>query len=308
MQKDESGRPIFLLELGKAIRANSRAEMEKTLQHSIRSAEIAESIGDLRAWGTAIDLAAWAQQSLCRLEEAVETRREMISVGEEASDPQVVCWALFGLGPTQIRLGQIDEAINNLIQAIDIADELPDHRTKVTAGAWLARTYVAKGDLDQALKVLELSQESSAALGANIAFSSYLNNALAETYLTYAEGSTGETSQDWLRKAKRTCREALKSTRNNWVLLPEALQFQGRYEWLNGNPDTARKWWQQGLEKAQVIDDPYFQGKIHLEIGQRTGDRKHLQAAESILEEIGSELLLEQARLALSNLEENEQL
>jgi len=301
-QKDNTGQPIFLLELGKSIRYNAQAELEKSLVHGMRAAEMAEGIGDIRAWGTAMDMVAWAEQALCRLDEAVETRLEMISVGEESSDPQVVCWSLFGLGVTQIRIGQIDEAINNLQKSIDIAADLPDHRTKVTALAWLARGFVAKGDLNQALEVVLESQEASASLGANVAFSSYLGNSLSEIYLESAETSTGRARQDWLQKAKKTCRQALKLTKNSRILLPEALQFQGRYEWLDDNPNAAQKWWRQALEKAQEIKDPYFQGKIHFEIGQRTGDRAHLLKAESILEEIGSAFYLERTRTALANL------
>jgi class 3 adenylate cyclase len=47
------------------------------------------------------------------------------------------------------------------------------------------------------------------------------------------------------------------------------------------------------------------EGMDHLEIGRCSGDRKHLQQAESILEEIGSVFDLADSRKALSNLTGN---
>ncbi len=47
------------------------------------------------------------------------------------------------------------------------------------------------------------------------------------------------------------------------------------------------------------------EGMDHLEIGRCSDDRKHLQQAESILEEIGSVFDLADAREALSNLTGN---
>ncbi len=152
---------------------------------------------------------------------------------------------------------------------------------------------------------LETSKGASLILGANIVFAQYLNNGFSEAYLTAAERATGKSKQEWLKKARQTCREALKATKKNWVILPETLMFQGRYEWLRGKSGAALKWWQQGLGKAQEINDPYFEGMIHLEIGQRTGDRAHLQRAASILEDIGSLFYLEMTREALANLGED---
>jgi class 3 adenylate cyclase len=47
------------------------------------------------------------------------------------------------------------------------------------------------------------------------------------------------------------------------------------------------------------------EGMVHLEIGRCSGDRKHLQQAESILEEIGSVFDLAAAREASANLRGN---
>jgi tetratricopeptide (TPR) repeat protein len=291
--------------LSLAIRYNFRGNAEKSLKHSNLASEIAQSTGDLRGWGSARDLVAWAQHTQCKLSDAVTTWLEMISVGEEGSDRQVICWGFSGLGTTQRRLGQLDEAIDNLQRSIEIAQELPDYRTQVTAGAWLGRCYLAKGELEQAFMVLETSQEASSAPGAIGAFATYLYNGLSEAYLLAAESSTGKTRQEWLEKAKKSCRKNLKPAKNSRIPLPEALMFQGRYEWLRGKPASAEKWWRQAFEAAQNINDPFMEASLLLEMGQRLGDRDYLQRAESILEVIGAEFDLKLVREALVNLRGN---
>jgi class 3 adenylate cyclase/tetratricopeptide (TPR) repeat protein len=298
-------RPVYLLELSLAIHYNFRGNAEKSLKHSNLASEIAQSTGDLRGWGSARDLVAWAQHTQCKLSDAVTTWLEMISVGEEGSDRQVICWGFSGLGTTQRRLGQLDEAIDNLQRSIEIAQELPDYRTQVTAGAWLGRCYLAKGELEQAFMVLETSQEASSAPGAVGTFATYLYNGLSEAYLLAAENSTGKTRQEWLKKAKKTCRKNLKPAKNSRIPLPEALMFQGRYEWLRGKPAVAEKWWRQALEAAQNINDPFMEAALLLEMGQQLGDCDYLQRAESILEVIGAEFDLKLVREALANLRGN---
>jgi class 3 adenylate cyclase/tetratricopeptide (TPR) repeat protein len=298
-------RPVYLLELSLAIHYNFRGNAEKSLKHSNLASEIAQSTGDLRGWGSARDLVAWAQHTQCKFSETIETWQEMISVGEEGSDRQVICWGYSGLGTTQRRLGQIDEAIDNLQRSLEIAQELPDFRTQVTASAWMGRCYLAKGDLEQAFKVFQISQEASSAPGAVGAFSIYLYNGLSEAYLFAAENSTGKIRQEWLKKAKKTCRKNLKPAKNSRIPLPEALMFQGRYEWLRGKPAAAEKWWHQSLEAAKKINDPFMEATLLMEMGQRLGNLDHLQRAESILEEIGAEFDLKLVREALANLEGN---
>jgi len=51
------------------------------------------------------------------------------------------------------------------------------------------------------------------------------------------------------------------------------------------------------------MGERYFEGIIHLEIGDRLGDREHLLRAASIFEEIGAELNLVKTREALANLD-----
>ncbi|MBP1701931.1 MAG: Serine/threonine protein kinase, partial [Chloroflexi bacterium] len=237
------------------------------------------------------------------LVESVETSEEIIAIGEEGSDRQLITWGLFGLGAAQKRLGRIDDSIASSRRSIEVAEEVPDYSTQAGAGSWLARCYLIKGELERALLVAETSQVILTAHKVWVN-KPYVYEGVAETYLMAAENSTGKIRQDWLKKARQSCREALKSANINRPSLPDALMFRGRYEWLRGKPGVARKWWQKALAEAHRTGERYIEGTVHLEAGRRLRNREQLLQAESILKEIGAEYDLAAAREATANLRE----
>jgi len=297
-------RPIFQLDWSQAFHYNINADWGKSIHHARRAAEIAQTTGDLRSWGSGMDLTSWALQSQGKLIEALDTSQEMIEVAEEGSDQQVLCWGLLGIGVIRKRLGRIDEAISDLELAVEVSEEVPDYHSQVAASGWLGRCYVAKGELEQALSVLDTSQEVLSASGVVIEIA-ILGNGFSEVYLAAAERSTGKEKKDWLKKAKRSCRHTLKAAKRYRPPLMDAQLFQGRYEWLRGNSSAAQKWWRKALEETRQKSDRYEEGIVHLEIGRYMGDRDHLQQAESILAEVGAEFDLAAAREALGKLAES---
>jgi tetratricopeptide (TPR) repeat protein len=295
-------RPIFQLDWSRAFHYNSNTDWEKSILHAQRAAEIAQSTGDLRSWGSGMDLTAWALHSQGKLTEALEISLEMIEVAEEGSDLQVLCWGLLGLGVTKKRLGQIDEAINDLERAIEVSEEVPDYHTQVAASGWVGRCYIAREEFDQAFVRLEASQKVLSAHGVLIEIP-ILGNGFSEAYLAAAERSAGKDRQEWLKKAKRSCRDTLKAAKRYRPPLMDAQLFQGRYQWLQGNFKAAEKWWGSAMEESLRAGDRYGEGIIHLEIGRRHGDREHLQQAEAILGEIGAEFDLPKVKEAQENLQ-----
>ncbi len=122
-----------------------------------------------------------------------------------------------------------------------------------------------------------------------------LNN-MAETYLWLAEQG-GELQKNMsLKKAKSTCHAALREGAKMHPKLPKAMRLQGTYEWLRGKHAAAQKWWQKSLTEAERMGLQYDVGMVHLEMGQRLGERAHMEQAEAISAEIGAELDLAKAR------------
>ncbi len=295
-------RPVFEAELSQYFQYYLLGDMSRALEHGQRSVQSANNTGNLRDWGRAKISVASAQVYLSRLVEAVETCRELIAVAEEGSYPHNVSWGLFMLGAAQRRLGQIDEAISSLQHAKEVAKQVPDYIVQLSAGGELIRCYLVKGELENAFFEIEASNELLS-VTAIISNHPLLGNGTSAAYLEAAERAKGNARQEWLKKARRSCRVMLKLTRNNLVTLPDALLLQGRYEWLRGNQNEAGKWWGKAMDESRRLKDPYMEGMVHLEIGRRTGDRDHLQQAETILIEIGAKFDLAKTREELANLD-----
>jgi len=125
-------------------------------------------------------------------------------------------------------------------------------------------------------------------------------NALALAYLVAAEQAVGFDRLSWMRKARRACRAALKQGKAFCGGMPEAMRLQGRYAWLKGRRRAAQRWWQRSLVLAETLGARYHLAMTHLEIGERLGDRAHLERAEALLVETGTQEDLARAQELLA--------
>jgi len=273
-------------------------EWDAVIEFAQRAAEIFRDAGDWRKWGFPayqMFLTRFYQGDLAR---ALAHNRELVRVGQERVDPQVQCWGLSAQGVVQQRLGELDEAIVTLQEAIELAKAIPDHAFRISALADLGRCYLRQGDLEGGLAMLQESQEFYAPYLGGDSYAS-LRNGLVEAYLLAAEQGDKTERADWLKRARRACKDALRQGKAFRPGLPEAMRLRGTYDCLNGKPGAAQKWWQRSLALAEEMGQRYDLGVTHLEMGQRLGQRVHLERAEIILAEIGAEWDLTRVREAI---------
>ena len=194
-------------------------------------------------------------------------------------------------------MGRLNEAVAALQEATELAEAISDYVGCIWAGGELGRCYLRQGKLEQAVTALEAGQQfyvEHPTRGGGVGISLY--NGLAEAYLLAAEQGDKTEKADWLKKAKCACRDALKQAKAARQVLPETIRLQGTYEWLRRKPAAARKWWQRSLALAEELGQRYDVGMTLLEMGQRLGERAHLERAEAILAEIDAERDLARAR------------
>jgi tetratricopeptide (TPR) repeat protein len=276
------------------------AGWDTAIEHSLRAAELSWEIGDLRLWGWLVYQVAITLSYQGNLSQALIHCQDLIRFGQEGADSLLHCMGLAAQGFAQWRLGQFDEAIPALQKAIELARAIPAPSFCTSAGADLGRCYLRQGDLGQALTALRTSQGFYVEYFGGDAYAS-LRNGSAEAYLLAAEQGDKTEKDDWLKKSKRACRDSLKLGRVFHPALPEAMRLQGTYEWLRGKSAPAQKWWQRSLALAEERGQHYDLGMTHLEMGQRLGERIHLERAEAILAEIGAARDLARAREALGD-------
>jgi len=228
--------------------------------------------------------------------------QELAQRGQAGADLQTQCWGLYTQGRAQWRLGNFDQAIASLQEAIQIAEAIPSHGVLIGASGDLAQCHLRQGQLEKALSTLQICQKLYIEHSVGWGHETPLFNGLAEGYLLAAERSDTTNRAGWLKKAENACRNAIGRGKITRFALPEALRLQGTYEWLRSKPSVAKKWWQRSLALAEKMGQRYDLGMAHLEVGQRLGDREHLERAEAMFREVGAEWDLKRAQQALEKL------
>jgi class 3 adenylate cyclase/tetratricopeptide (TPR) repeat protein len=298
-------RPVPELDVSFAAYFNMLSDLKKMQEHAQQGMEIARKAGNLRQWALSKSNLVWSLWGRAEYDRATDECEQLLQAAEDSSDQQMAVWGMLAEGCIHLRRGLAKDAIASFQRGIEIAEELPDYLSLSGLSGWMGRSYLTLGKVEQAIDLMEgIEQLLSNQIGLLPGYA-YLGNGLAEAYLTKAERSDGQVRLTWLKKTHPILRRTLKDARRNRMVLPDALMFQGRYEWLHGKPKKAQEWWARALAQAEDTGLRYQEGEVHLEIGRRLGDRHHLMKAESILEEIGAELVLAAAREALANLGES---
>ena len=275
-------------------------QLNKAVEHGLKGAEAVRGGGNwnLTLWGLSNLYASWAYSYQGDFSSARVIVQQLVRFGQDAGDPDIWCVGLTGLGSIQERKGEFEESIANLNKAIELAEAVPNHTIRVVAGCALAGCYSRLGDLEKSLHVLMENDNYRATRGVK-GLNFMITKGFLETYLAAAEQAVGKKKEEWLRKAKRVRREALRLAKVYRYFLPGAMMLQGKYEWLMGRPSFAEEWWQKSLKAAEEMGMRYDMGMTHLEMGKRLKDRAHLEKAEAIFAEIGAEFDLQEARKLL---------
>ncbi|MGZ3495635.1 MAG: tetratricopeptide repeat protein, partial [Thermodesulfobacteriota bacterium] len=274
--------------------------LNKATEHSLKGGETYRKGGywNLHGWGLANWFIIGSHFYQGDFHKASVYAKDLARFGQDAGDLQILCWALVCLGNVQIRMGCFNEADANLKRAIELSELIPDHFFRVHAGYGLGRSYLFQHDLGQALAVLVETERFRVEKNVKWRFP-FLFNGLVWAYLLAAEQSDQNERKNWLRKAGRSCREALGQGKKYRIGLAEAMRLKGTYEWLRHKPASAQKCWQKSLGLAEKMGMRCELGMIYLEMGQRLKERVHLEKAETIFSEIGAEWDLGQTRKLL---------
>ena len=83
---------------------------------------------------------------------ALAYAQDLVRFGQDADDPQLLCWGLSALGHVHLRKGDLVQAIANLSEAIKLAEAIADYRWSGIR-RFLRRCYICQGNLDQPLSV-----------------------------------------------------------------------------------------------------------------------------------------------------------
>jgi tetratricopeptide (TPR) repeat protein len=267
-----------------------QGDIDKSIESTSRSIEFYSKAGDLRLIGQVKSGIAFELFQKGDLSQLAMIGEELVRLGQESNVAVSWCHGLHFQGVILRLQGKMDQAIQIQKQASQMAEKVMDFQSQVLTRAELALCYLYSGLLAEALPLLRELEDCKR--GYNFLLPHVVIRIIcAQTtaYLTTAEGSSGADRDKWLRESNRVCRELTKSSKSFPVYLSEALFFKGKYEWLRGKTDKARRYWHSSLAEAESLGMSYNLAMAHFELGYRFGDREHLEKARAIFSDIGAE-------------------
>lgn len=279
-------------------------QLGTAVEHSLKGADIARRGGywNLNLWAGLNVFATLSCALRGDLDRASTMAHELVRFGRDANDPEIWCAGLLSLGWVQELRGEFEASLANLNKAIERAEAVSSHLFRILAGSRLGRCYSRLGDLERSITVLKQAEDYRVVHSVK-GWEYAIPLELFTTFLAAAEQGAGADKEEYLRGARRACKEVFRSAKVYRYCLPEAMMLQGRYEWIRGEPSSAREWWEKSIKTAEEMGARYDLGTTHLEMGRRLKDRDHLKQAEAIFAEIGAEFDLAQTRDVLERLQ-----
>jgi len=266
-----------------------RGELEHALRDAQQSATAYQEADDPQRWALVTLLKAYVHDHHGDFSHSLAHAQDLVRTGEEVANLWALCAGKEMLGIVRRHQGHLEEAASHLQHAAALAGQIPDYMSLVESSGELGKCYLRQGQWRRALEVLEEQQQVATEHDVRGDSLGRFLNSLAEAYLTAAEQADPSSKQDWLRRANRACRKALKQSRAFRPAMPEAMRLRGRYEWLKGDHNAARKWWQRSLARAEAMGHRYDLALTHLEIGRCLDECPSLERAHALLADIGAE-------------------
>jgi tetratricopeptide (TPR) repeat protein len=278
---------------------------EEEIDYLQRSSGLYKEIGDLHNLGWTLDALAMVLCYQGKLSKALDIVHELAPIGEEGNIRLVQCLSGASMGNTLMHMGRYGEVEPYLKESLRLAESIPSPANMIFNGGLLGRCYLYQGKFTTALETLHATQKTYQEFNARRRWRFPFVNSLAETYLFAAENpeiAQGRSRSEWLNLARDACKDVMKVARACRMGLPEAMRLQGTCQWLHGHTRAAERTWRGGLSFAVQNGIHYDQAMILLEMGCRLGEREHLEKAEVLFEQMGSEANLRRARTALEML------
>ncbi len=285
---------IGLAHVGMQYHEYALGNWQEAIEHSQRATEIYWEAGDVRKWGSPIIGCALLYNRKGMFDESLNLSKKAAQIAEEGADIQLLGWALHVIGLNLLCIGKLSGAIAHIEKSIELLQTVPDYFVLAIANGDLGRCYLRLVKIEQGLSILEENFQSITRQGLRGVHMTFSYNALAAARLFAAMQEKKPKRTKELKKAYQACKKSLKQGKRFIPGLPEALRLQGTYQWFEGKPAIAQKFWQRSVETAERLGAKYEEGLTCLEIGKRMGDLSLLERAETIFSEIGAKLDLDQ--------------
>jgi tetratricopeptide (TPR) repeat protein len=285
--------PVILstIYLSLSLHQNFIGQFKESVRYARYAAEHL-SIGDhwdIQEWGTAKRLMCLSLIHLGRFDESLKLATELAEAGENSADKEMYTQGLLLRGFALRGLGDLEEAISVLTAVLELSLSISSYLNYPDIAGELGQCYLCVGKINKAFEIFEECRKI--VIEHNLLKSPTLNryiNGYTEACLITAEESENREKQEWLKKAKKACGNAIKYGKFYTPELPEAMFLFGWYKLLKGKLGAAKKQWDRSIAMAEKMEIDFDLGRILFEIGKRTGSREYLERAKVLFEKSGS--------------------
>jgi tetratricopeptide (TPR) repeat protein len=273
-----------------AATASWRGQPEKAIEIGDSAIKLLWETGAIHDWGNANLVVIEASVHIGRYDSAVQVADEMIEVGQDSGDQQVLGWGYSLRGLVERYTGDPEESIAAYQKFVEIAAQIPDYVSQVEGKASIGHNYLLMGKVKPALASLNEAERiyQEHKIRGN-RFLSKIRIGFAWAYLMAAEDADQGKRKAHLARAARECKGAHRSVRRFQRHAAEAYRLQGTCDWLQGREKQARRWWKKSLALAEN-GQPYELAMTYLEMGKRLGEETYLEKSRELLQEIGARL------------------
>ncbi len=252
--------------------------------------DLAERLGDHSRWDDGVGNLAMVNYFCGEFNQSAKLYDDLLSSAAQRQDAHNQAWALRGQVYCLLLQGEFHEALARLETIQDILTQnthIVDEALNIDLHGLLAVVYLRRGQTEEALA----QAEQALKLIAQTSPTSFLSlpgyAGVAETLLALWELNPGDNNSHLKEAARRACQALHSYTRVFPIGRPQALLWQGLFEWLSGRPAHARRLWTKSQQTAGQLEMPYAAGLAHYELGRHLPvddpDRaEHLSQARAI--------------------------
>ena len=271
-----------------AASASWKGQSEKAIEIGGLAVKLLRETGSIHDWGNANLVVNEAIVHVGRYDSVIPVADEMIKVGQDGGDLQVLAWGHSLRGLVERYTGDPEVSIAAYQKFVEIATQVQDYVSQVEGKAMIAHNYLLMDQVEPALVSLNEAErifQEHKVRGNR--FLSKIRIGFAWAHLLAVENATGEERKHHLDRAARECKRARKVVRRFNRHAAEVYRLQGTCEWLRGRERQARRWWEKSLALAEN-GQPYELAMTYWEMGKRLDEVTYTERSREILEEIGA--------------------
>lgn len=205
-----------------------------------------------------------------QLEQSLAMYQSLFAAGERRGDVQTQAWGLVGQARVAVVLGQPQTVISLVEQGITLLGNNMSHVEEIVAYGLLALAALRCAAFERAEAMAEhvVKLACSGSPTTYLALGGYMG--AAEVYLTLWQMNARHPSaaRRLERGAYQVCKALRRYTRVFPIGEPVSRLWHGLYLDLSGKAQQAYRAWQAGIQAAQRLSMPYYEGLLHYHLGR----------------------------------------